>query len=143
MRHELDVIVLGFVFCSCINAMGCSEAESTKETEVCGCNNKVLDIIEFKGLIKTYEEGQPSCDREVTQKYSNSNYILPEKALKYLKRYKSYGKGDVISYRIIDRKSEPNNQGVSMAYSVTFRIERTTGKLIEINSVELTIINQR
>jgi len=32
--RRLENIFLAFLFCSCINAMGCSDAESTKETEV-------------------------------------------------------------------------------------------------------------
>ncbi|MHC4871921.1 MAG: hypothetical protein ACYTFY_08745 [Planctomycetota bacterium] len=113
---------------------------------ICGCatqnqinsikDNKVLDVIVLKGLIKTYEEGQPSIDSDVTEKYSNSNYILTDKSLKYLKRYKSYEHDNIISYIIVDVSSEPNDKGVVVSYNVTFSIDKHTGKLIRIDSIE-------
>ena len=99
-------------------------------------DNKELDIIELRGLIKTYEDGQPSIDKETTDKYSNSNYVLSESSLRYLRNYESYENVNIISYIIINRNSEPNSKGVSMSYHVTFRIDKNTNKLIEIDSVE-------
>ena len=99
-------------------------------------DNKELDIIELRGLIKTYEDGQPSIDQETTDKYSNSNYVLSESSLRYLRNYESYENVNITSYVIINRNSEPNSKGVSVSYHVTFRIDKNTNKLIEIDSIE-------